>query len=284
MAMIRDLRFTLLGSGTSSGVPVVGCDCPTCTSDDPRDKRLRCSGCLQFTDPDGQERAILLDSSPDLRQQALRMKLHRCDAILYTHAHVDHTFGLDEVRRFNVLMKAHIEVFADDRTMRALHRIFDHIFNRDLNSKHAFVARVLPRVIDPARPVDLFGLRFEPVRLLHGGLEVLGYRIEALDYQGQVADDQPAPLPLGYCTDVSAIPPESWAKLTGLRTLLLDMLRYRKHPMHFSLDEAIAAAERIAAEQTWFIHVTHDVLHADLDPRLPDRMNLAYDGLVIGEG
>ncbi|UCD76591.1 MAG: MBL fold metallo-hydrolase [Phycisphaerales bacterium] len=282
--MARDLRFTLLGTGTSSGVPVVGCDCPTCTSDDPRDRRLRCSGCLQFTDADGQERVILLDTSPDLRQQALRLKLHRCDAIFHTHDHVDHTFGLDEVRRFNVLMDAHIEVFADERTMRSLHRIFDHIFNRERNSKHAFVAKLLPRVIDPNRPVDLYGLRFTPVKLLHGGLEVLGYRIDALDHRKQVADDQPAPLPLAYCTDVSAIPPESWAKLTGLRTLVLDMLRYRNHPMHFSLDGAVAAAERIAAGQTWFIHMTHDVLHADLDSKLPDRVSLAYDGLVIGEG
>lgn len=279
--MIRDVRFTMMGTGTSSGVPVIGCDCPTCTSDDPRDRRLRCGACLQFADASGQDRAILLDTTPDLREQALRMNLRRCDGIFYTHEHVDHSFGLDEVRRFNVLMDAHIVVHADERTMGRLHRIFDHIFNRERNAKHAFVARLIPRLIDPKIPVDLHGVRFTPIPLLHGGLPVLGYRIDALDYQGKVAEKQPSPLPLAYCTDVSAVPPESWDKLTGLRNLFIDMLRYRSHPMHFSLDGAMSVVDRAGPEQAWFIHMTHDVLHADLEPRLPEGVALAYDGLVV---
>ena len=280
-AAVRDVEIILLGTGTSAGVPVIGCECEVCTSGDPRDRRLRCSACLRFTDAGGVRRVILIDTSPDLREQALRAKLKRCDGILYTHNHVDHTFGLDEVRRFNVLMDASIDVWADEHTMQSLQRIYRHIFKRDRNVNDSFVATLIPRLIEPPKPVDLFGLRFTPVRLLHGRLPVLGFRIEALDGGGAVAPAQPAPLPVAYCTDVSAIPPETWAKLTGLRTLILDMLRPRRHPTHFSVDEAVAAAGEIGATRTWFIHMTHNIRHAELDPQLPDGMNLGYDGLLI---
>jgi phosphoribosyl 1,2-cyclic phosphate phosphodiesterase len=278
---VCDVEFVVLGSGTSSGVPVIGCDCAVCLSDDPRDQRLRCSSCIRFTDASGQERLILLDTSPDLRDQALRYGLLRCDAILYTHNHVDHTFGLDEVRRFNVLMDASIEVYAEERTMEFLHRVYQHIFRREHNVNKSFVATLIPRLIDPAKPIDLFGLRFTPVRVLHGRLPVLGYRIEATDRNGAIAAVQPGPLPLAYCTDVSAIPPESWPKLRGLETFLLDMLRYRHHPTHFTVDEAITTADRVGATRTWFVHMTHDIQHAELDPRLPEGMSLAHDGLII---
>jgi phosphoribosyl 1,2-cyclic phosphate phosphodiesterase len=279
--MIRDVECILLGTGTSAGVPVIGCDCEVCTSDDPRDRRLRCSACVRFIDSGGEQRVILIDTAPDLREQALRLRLKRCDGIIYTHNHVDHTFGLDEVRRFNVLMQQSIEVWADENTMRSLHRIYRHIFERDKNVNDSFVATLIPRLIRPEQPIDLFGLRFAPIKLLHGKLPVLGFRIEALDHSGRIAADQPAPLPLAYCTDVSAIPPETWPRLTDLRALVLDMLRYRHHPTHMSVDEAVAAAERIGARRTWFIHMTHNILHADLDARLPEGMALGWDGLVI---
>jgi phosphoribosyl 1,2-cyclic phosphate phosphodiesterase len=278
---VRHVELVILGSGTSSGVPVIGCGCDVCSSDDPRDRRLRCSACVRFTDGGGQERVILIDTSPDLREQALRAGLRRCDSILYTHNHVDHTFGLDEVRRFNVLMKSPIDVYADERTMAALHRVYRHIFEREANVNDSFVAALVPRLVEPDRPVDLHGLRFTPIRLLHGRLPLLGYRVEAIGEDGSILDDQPGPLPLAYCTDVSAIPPESWARLGGLRTLVLDMLRYRHHPTHFTVDQAIAAAEQVAAGRTWFIHMTHDIRHADLDAKLPEGMSLAHDGLVI---
>ncbi|MCP3905814.1 MAG: MBL fold metallo-hydrolase [Planctomycetes bacterium] len=280
-AIIQDVELVVLGSGTSSGVPVIGCDCPVCCSDDPRDRRMRSSACVRFTDASGGARAILIDTAPDLREQALRTGLRRCDAIVYTHNHVDHTFGLDEVRRFNALMKCPIDVYADERTMRALHRVYQHIFDREKNENDSFVASLIPRLIDPDVPIDVHGLRFTPVRLLHGRLPMLGFRIEALDGSGAIAAEQPEPLPLAYCTDVSAIPPESWRRLTGLRTLILDMLRYRKHPTHFTVDEAISTAARVEADRTWFIHMTHDILHGDLDERLPEGMALSYDGLVI---
>ena len=279
----RNVKLVILGSGTSAGVPVIGCDCETCSSDDPRDRRLRPAACLAFLDSAGHERVILLDTSPDLREQALRHGLRRCDAILYTHNHVDHTFGLDEVRRFNALMDAPIDIHAEVHTLESLSRVYLHIFEKHKNVNDSFVATLIPHTIEPGRGLDLFGLRCTPLRVLHGRLPILGFRVEALDESGRPAAEQPPPLPLAYCTDVSAIPPETWPALEGLETLVLDMLRYRKHPTHFSVDEAVTAAGRIGAGQTFFIHMTHDIRHADLDPRLPDGMALSYDGLVIGD-
>ncbi|HWB19078.1 MAG TPA: MBL fold metallo-hydrolase [Phycisphaerales bacterium] len=278
---LTDLQFTILGSGTSSGVPIIGCTCAVCTSTDPRDSRLRASAVLRFTDTANLPRTILLDTSPDLRAQALRHHLTRCDAIVYTHNHVDHTFGLDEVRRFNALMDAPIEIYADLHTHEHLKRVFKHIFDRRNNVNDSFVASLIPHLITPPKHFDLLGLRFTPLNLLHGKLPVLGFRIEALDPAGNIAALQPAPLPLAYCTDVSAIPPETWPLLTNLNTLVLDMLRFRHHPTHFTVDQAIDAASRIGAQRTLFTHMTHDISHASLDPQLPPTMNLAYDGLTI---
>lgn len=278
----RDLEFIFLGTGTSAGVPIIACDCEVCRSTDPRDKRTRCGACLRFTDGNGEARVILIDATPDLREQALRHKLHRCDAIVFTHNHVDHTFGLDEVRRFNAVMRAPIDIHADGHTMETLHRVYRHIFERDRNVNDSFVATLLPHLIDPARPFTLFGLRFTPVNLLHGRLPVLGFRIESIDSTGHQTPG--SILPLAYCTDVSAIPPETWPRLTGLRTLVLDMLRYRAHATHFTVDEAIDVAMRIGAGRTYFTHMTHDIRHADLDPKLPEGMALAYDGLILRGG
>jgi phosphoribosyl 1,2-cyclic phosphate phosphodiesterase len=271
----------ILGSGTSSGVPVIGCECAVCQSTDSRDKRTRCSACVQLIDPGGRERLVLIDASPDLREQALRHKLRRCDSIFFTHNHVDHTFGLDEVRRFNVLMQSPIQVFAEPHTLHHLHQVYRHIFERHKNVNDSFVANLIPTVIDPAQPLDVHGLRITPLRLLHGRLPVLGFRVDAMNSHGKVASDQPGPLPLAYCTDVSAIPPETWPQFTGLNTLVLDMLRYRHHPTHFTVDQAVVTAEQIGARRTYFTHMTHDIRHAELDPQLPASMSLAFDGLVI---
>lgn len=273
--------LTLLGTGTSAGVPVIGCDCRVCGSDDPRDRRLRTSACLRFTDPGGTERVILIDTAPDLREQALRHDLRRCDAVLFTHNHVDHTFGLDEVRRFNVLMDSAIEVHADQHTLESLERVFTHIFRAHQNVNDSFVATLIPGVLEPHRPIDRFGLRFTPIPLLHGRLPVLGFRIEAIDDAGNVLPHQPGPLPLAYCTDVSSIPPDAWPHLEGLGTLVLDMLRYRHHPTHFTVDQAVDAATNVGAGRTYFVHMTHDILHAELDSELPAGMCLGHDGMVI---
>ncbi|MGA1045708.1 MAG: MBL fold metallo-hydrolase, partial [Phycisphaerales bacterium] len=252
-----------------------------CRSDDPRDRRLRCGACLRFVDPTGERRTILIDVPPDHREQSLRHGLDRCDAIVVTHDHVDHVWGLDEVRRYNVLMASPIEVWASRESLDGLRRVYRHVFERTTNVNDSFVADLIARPIEDARAFGLFGLRFTPVPLLHGRLPILGFRIEAVDARGEVLATQPGPLPLAYCTDCSAIPPKSWSLLRGLRTLVLDLLRYRRHPTHFTADEAIAAASQIGAGRTLFIHMTHDIRHAELDSRLPPGMNLGYDGLTL---
>ena len=276
---LSNFSFTFLGTGTSAGVPVIGCQCEVCTSDDQRDRRRRASICMQFTDGGGQARAILVDTSPDLRAQALDLRLDRCDAILFTHDHVDHTFGLDEVRRFNAVMGSSIDIYAEKETLDFLHRVYRHIFEAEKNINRSFVASLQEHELRVGEVLDLFGIRFTPIRLLHGRQPVLGFRIEALDGAGEVAQSQPGPLPLAYCTDVSEIPGESWGQLGELKTLVLDMLRPQPHPTHFSTAEAVSAAEKISPGQTFFTHMTHDISHAGLE--LPAGMQLAHDGLVL---
>ena len=275
--MLSSPRLTFLGTGTSSGVPVIGCDCAVCRSADPRDQRLRTSGLLEFTDAIGHRRVVLIDAGPDLRQQALRRGLDRCDAILFTHSHVDHTWGLDEVRRFNAVMRCPLPIYADRATMEHLHVVYSHIFQRDRNVNDSFVATLVPTLIEPLKPFELFGVQVTPLPLLHGNLPVLGFRFDALDTTLRPAREQPTPLPLAWCTDCNGMPPETWPRLRGLDTLVLDMLRYRKHPTHYSLDESLRVAEQSGARSTWLVHMTHDVEHADLSARLPEGVHLAFD-------
>jgi len=209
------VHFRFLGTGTSSGVPAIACSCAVCASTDPRDTRLRTSACIRWTDDTGADRVVLLDCGPDLRAQALSAGLDRLDAIVLTHNHVDHTWGLDEVRRFNAVMGTAIDLYAERHTLNFLARVYQHIFDRQHNINDSFVATLIAHELDPDRPLDLWGLRFTPLRLLHGRLPVLGYRIEPIDpKRGDSGDPW---WPLAYCTDVSAIPPETWPKLTGLR-------------------------------------------------------------------
>lgn len=273
------MRFEFLGTGTSAGVPLIGCECAVCTSEDSRDRRLRTAAAIRFTDPTGKPRTILLDAGPDLREQSLRAKLTRCDAILFTHNHVDHTFGLDEVRRFNAVMRAPIDLYADGHTLEHLQRVYKHIFDRQNNVNDSFVATLITHQVEPERAFELFGLRVTPIKLLHGKLPILGYRFDATDV---LAETRGSPFPLAYCTDVSGIPTETWSKLQGLKTLVLDALRHTHHPTHFTLDQAINAAERIGAERTYFVHMSHDLGHAATDETLPEGMSLGYDGLVLG--
>jgi phosphoribosyl 1,2-cyclic phosphate phosphodiesterase len=273
------MRFTFLGTGTSSGVPAIGCGCSVCTSQDLRDQRLRTSGLLEFNDSRGQARAILIDASPDLRQQALRAKMMRCDAVLFTHNHVDHTFGLDELRRFNVIMHVPIDVYAERHTIEHLHRVYKHIFDRQSNVNESFVATLNPHLIEPENVIELFGVRITPVRLLHGRLPILGFRFDA---PRSLSPDPESPLPLAYCTDVSGIPPETWKHLEGLNTFVLDALRHRKHPTHLTLQDAANIADRVGARRTYFVHMSHDLGHEETNGDLPAEMQLAHDGLTLG--
>lgn len=263
------LKVTLLGTGTSHGVPMIGCDCATCQSPDPRDKRSRPSILIERLGEQttgralqDQVRHILVDTSTDLRAQALAHNLRRVDAILYTHGHADHILGFDEVRRFNVLQRSAVPAYADARTVADLRRAFAYVFTPVIQ-KGGGIPQVSLSTI--GGPFTLGGLDIVPVPLMHGRLPILGYRVGSF----------------AYLTDCNAIPDESWPLLTGVRTLVLDALRERPHPTHFTVAEALEAAARIGAERTYFTHICHDLPHALTCARLPAGVELAYDGLAL---
>lgn len=272
------MRFTFLGTGTSAGIPAIGCDCAVCRSADPRDRRLRTSAAIRFADPAGQDRCIALDCGPDFRQQALRARLERLDAILFTHNHVDHTFGLDEVRRYNAMQRGPLDVYASAHTLEHLRRVYKHIFERAQNVNESFVAWLIAHQIEPGRPLELFGLRIDPLGLLHGRLPILGYRVDA---DPPLAQSPPGLLPLAYCTDVSGVAPETWPRLAGVRTLVLDALRHRRHPTHLTVAQAVDIARRIGAKRTWLVHMSHDLAHEATNRSLPPDIQLAFDGLEL---
>jgi phosphoribosyl 1,2-cyclic phosphate phosphodiesterase len=252
------LKITILGSGTSHGVPMIGCDCPVCTSPDPRDKRTRSSILIETNGHN-----FLVDTTPELRVQCLANHVRRVDAVLYTHAHADHVTGMDDLRRFNHLQGAAITCYGDEHTLGIIRRMFPYAFEHNPDYPSA-KPRLELNVLDG--PLELFGTRIIPIPLFHGTLPVLGFRV------GDFA----------YCTDVSRIPDESMELLRGLKVLVLDALRHRPHPTHFNLEQAVVAAGQIAAEQTYFTHIAHELGHTATNAVLPARVSMAYDGLVIG--
>lgn len=268
---------------------MIACDCAACTSEDPRDTRTRTGACVRWVDAGGQQRVVLIDTTPDLRVQAIRHGLERCDAIFFTHNHVDHIFGLDEVRRFNAVMPrgedggmSPIRVYAEGHTMNAVRRVFAHIFDAASNVNESFVATLETNELVPGVPVDVHGLRFTPMRLQHGNLPIVGFRIEPAPGGGLATCDADW-LPLGYCTDVSEIPGETLPMLEGLATLVLDGLRWKPHPTHLTIEQACEIAGRIGAGQTWLVHIAHQVVHVEGDEATPEGVRLAWDGLVLGE-
>jgi phosphoribosyl 1,2-cyclic phosphate phosphodiesterase len=255
-----NLNVTLLGTGTSHGVPMIGCDCAVCRSADPKDRRTRPSIFIEAAD--GPVRHILVDTSTDLRAQALACGVRRVDAILFTHSHADHILGLDEVRRFNAVQGAAIPCFADQRTAADVRRTFSYIFNPP-SQQGGGIPQV--QLFELHGRFCLGALEVVPVPLLHGRRPVLGFRFGAF----------------AYLTDCSAIPDESWGLLDGVRLLVLDALRDRPHPTHFNVAQALDVVARLKPERTWFTHICHDLAHAATNARLPAGVELAYDGLRL---
>lgn len=250
------MKVTLLGTGTSTGVPMIGCQCRVCRSPDPRDKRLRVSALIEH---DGNN--VLIDTSADFRQQMLEHKVMHLEAVLYTHSHNDHIVGFDDIRAFQFLRRKAPTCYADQGTAARIRRTFDYAFGA-ATQQGGGLPQVPFEVIDE-RPFDVLGLRVIPVPLLHGQLPILGFRVGGF----------------AYLTDCSKIPEASFALLEGLDTLILDGLRPKPHPTHFSIAEAVAHAERIAPRITYLTHMNHDVLHEQTERELPAQVRLAYDGL-----
>jgi len=249
-------RVTLMGSGTSTGIPVVGCRCPVCTSEDPRNRRLRPGVLLEFD-----AGAVVVDTSPDFRAQALRHSIERVDAVLYTHPHADHVFGLDDLRVYNFRQRATIPCYGSATTLARLRAIFSYAF--EASQEGGGKPRVDLREADGA--FELLGERVVPVPVMHGEMPVLGYRIG----------------PFALVTDVNEIPEASWPLLEGVETLILSALRYTPHPTHFNFEEAMAVARRIGARRTVLTHIAHEVDHSDLRVELPAGVEVGHDGLVI---
>jgi len=250
------LKITVLGSGTSVGVPTPGCHCRVCQSSDPRDNRLRPSVLLSYGGYN-----VVIDTTPDFRTQVLRARLDRLDAVLFTHSHADHLMGLDDVRPFNFRQGTHIPVFADTETLSAIQRCFPYIFRCE--ERQSSVPQLEIHTLNG--PFELFGREFLPVRLLHGRSSIFGFRF------GSAA----------YLTDHSEIPAESMDRLRGLDVLFLGALRHKPHPTHSTVEHSIRTVEQLAPRRAFFTHISHDLPHRETENALPPHIRLAYDGLEI---
>jgi len=250
------MKLTFLGTGTSTGVPLVACHCAVCTSPDPHDKRTRPSVMLEY---DGH--VVLIDTTPDFRTQALREGMARLDAVVYTHAHADHILGLDDTRVFYFRQQVPIPIYANEPCLATLQRTFAYIF--DGNFPFGGAVRLNPHCVEGS--FELWGLHLVPIPVLHGNLPVLGYRFRDV----------------AYITDVSEIPETSFPLLENLDTLILDALRPKPHPTHLTLEQALATVERIRPRRALFTHIAHELGHAETNARLPSHVRLAYDGLQL---
>jgi phosphoribosyl 1,2-cyclic phosphate phosphodiesterase len=252
-----DLKITVLGSGTSSGVPTIGCSCAVCLSTDPRDTRLRPSILISYLNHN-----VIIDTTPDFRAQVLRARTPRLDAIVYTHGHADHILGLDDVRPFNYHQGERIPIYASRPAFAIIARVFEYVF--DERERKTSVPRLDVNLIDET-PFDVMGLLFEPIPITHGKDTIFGFRF------GDAA----------YLTDHNEIPASSLDRLRGLDVLFLDALRHRPHPTHSTIQRSIETARLLQAKRTYFTHMCHDVGHAATEALLPPGVFLAYDGLEI---
>lgn len=251
------MTITFLGTGTSQGVPVIACNCEVCTSADPRDNRLRTSVLIE-----SEEQVIVIDSGPDFRYQMLRANVQRLDAIVFTHEHKDHIAGLDDIRAFNYKQKAPIEVYADQRVQEALKREFHYIFD---DYKYPGIPQLNLHTIG-LEPFTIGEIKFIPIEVMHYKLPVLGFRIN--DFT--------------YITDAKSVSDDEREKIKGSKILVINALQKQYHISHFTLDEAIAFAEEMGAEKTYFTHISHRLgTHQSVSAMLPPNIGLAYDGLKL---
>lgn len=249
--------LTVLGSGTSMGVPTIGCDCAVCHSADARDRRTRPSVLVSYD-----AHHILVDTTPDFREQALREKITRLDAVLYTHTHADHILGIDDLRPLSYHHKpGRMPLYADRRAAETLRNMFRYIFE----GKYKFGGLPLVELKTIDGPLELFGARFEPVTVIHGDTPILGFRF------GSAA----------YLTDHSEIPPASKDQLRDLDILFLDALRYTPHPTHTTVEQALKIAEELKPKRAFFTHICHDLPHEATNAKLPANVQLSYDGMKL---
>lgn len=251
------MQLILLGVGSSAGTPVIGCNCATCTSSDPKNKRTRCSSAILM--PDGH--VLLIDTGPDLRNQSLRESLTRIDAVLYTHTHADHVHGIDDLRSFCQLQRQQIPLYGNQESMTHIASKFTYAIRNPGDYWDLPVLSTNPIESE----LELFGETIIPIPVKHGRSDIYGYRIRNL----------------AYITDVSEIPESSLALLEGLDILLLDCLRYQPHFTHINLEQSLGYANRIGAKNTYLIHMTHEMEFNDLTQRLPPSVHVAYDGLKL---
>jgi len=252
------LHITVLGSGTSTGIPVIGCKCNTCLSSDHRDKRLRCSLWVRKGNT-----SVIIDTGPDFRQQVLTHGIDFVDAIVYTHFHNDHIAGFDDIRGFNFSQHEQMVAYADNSTISVIKRTFPYAFGDSLQ-----VGGGLPQVnfIEiSTQPFVVGDLKFEPLELMHGKLPVKGFRI------GDFA----------YCTDTNYIPNQTIDKLRGLKYLIIDGLRPEKHPTHYNISESLQAINQITPQKAYLTHIAHQIRHSELEGNLPENVYIAYDGLTL---
>ena len=253
------MEILILGSGTSHGVPMIGCECDVCRSPNPRNRRFRPSILVRHGG-----KAILVDTTPELRMQALTYDVRQVDAVLFTHTHADHIMGLDDLRRFNDLSRQEMPVFGDDETLADIRRIFNYIF-RETQAGGGKPRLTLHAV---ERDFELFGLRVRSFYVLHGTLPVLAYRFDDGD-RG-----------VAYVTDVSTIPPESLDLMRGLDVLILDAVRFEPHATHFGLYQALDVIAEVQPRQAYLTHLSHHFDHDRVNAQIPTNVRLAYDGLV----